>query len=346
MTDPKTILIINFGFIGDVINASAVCQTLKKQYPEARLIFATLPCSQAIAQRIPSVSEVVTCDKVRNIQQLIELWRLAQYVKTNFAPTIALALENNTKSLTASLFACLTGAAVRVGRYAGMRRIFLTQGISYTREELAQNVHMSKMYQRTLQPLNLYNPSESLCLEASEQAKQRIDALLYEHTVTETTEYLIGLCPWSRLTKKDWQTEEIHKFSQALSSAFGTYKLVLVGDEASVLKMQNLPEQLIDLRGKTSLDELVALIAKLDILITVDTGPMHIAYALNKPTIALFFEHIFKRWGPQNSDARFKILYSTEKSKITSEKVIVAVQEMLSLLSDREVPLQQTSESG
>ena len=68
----------------------------------------------------------------------------------------------------------------------------------------------------------------------------------------------------------------------------------------------------LDLTCKTNIPQLGALIDRFKILITVDTGPAHIAYALKKPSITLFFQNIINLWGPLNKDIN-KVILSENK---------------------------------
>ena len=71
----KTIAIINLGYIGDLINTSPVCLELKKNYPDSKLIFITIPASAETAKCIPGVEKVIIYDKKNQHKGLINLFK-------------------------------------------------------------------------------------------------------------------------------------------------------------------------------------------------------------------------------------------------------------------------------
>ncbi|MGD8368803.1 MAG: glycosyltransferase family 9 protein [Desulfobacterales bacterium] len=71
---------------------------------------------------------------------------------------------------------------------------------------------------------------------------------------------------------------------------------------------QGIKSRVINLAGKTSLDSLVYVLEKVDLLITNDSGPMHIAAALKKPLVALFSNGYPAVFGPYGDSIRFRIL--------------------------------------
>ncbi len=67
---------------------------------------------------------------------------------------------------------------------------------------------------------------------------------------------------------------------------------------------------MLNMLGKTTLQEVGALIESCDVVVTADTGSLHIALALNKPVVALFGPTDPKLWGPLTGD--FKVLVNDE----------------------------------
>jgi len=103
----------------------------------------------------------------------------------------------------------------------------------------------------------------------------------------------IGLNPGATYgSAKRWYPKEFAKTANELSKKYG-YQVIIFGgpNEVDIAKEieKNLDiKEYINLAGKTSIDELIQKIAGLDLFITNDSGPMHIAAAYQVPTIALF----------------------------------------------------------
>jgi ADP-heptose:LPS heptosyltransferase len=87
------------------------------------------------------------------------------------------------------------------------------------------------------------------------------------------------------------------------------HSIVLIGNktESEYVKMiydqidPSLQSKVLDMSGKQSIDELFALIARADLVVTNDTGPMHVAFALQRPTVALFGPASPAQFGKSNN---------------------------------------------
>ena len=80
-------------------------------------------------------------------------------------------------------------------------------------------------------------------------------------------------------------------------------------------------QEFLDLSEKTTIPQLAALISRFKAFITTDTGPMHFAYALRIPTIALFYHHVAQKWGPKYYDIN-RVIYGQNMETIQAERVI------------------------
>lgn len=111
----------------------------------------------------------------------------------------------------------------------------------------------------------------------------------------------IGLLPCSRRAEKNWPVDRFAETARALRERTGSSFAVLGSPAdaepcAELVRRIGLSAQ--NLCGRTTLVELVGLIHALDLLITVDSGPMHIAAAVGTPTVALFGPTDPVRTGP------------------------------------------------
>ena len=102
---------------------------------------------------------------------------------------------------------------------------------------------------------------------------------------------LIGLHPAARDATRRWALERFAVVAAELVRRYGG-TIVILGDAQEQAVGEKLVGKLmgpcLNLEGKTSLVELGAVIAQLSLLVTNDTGPAHIAYALGTPTVTIF----------------------------------------------------------
>ncbi len=122
----------------------------------------------------------------------------------------------------------------------------------------------------------------------------------------------IGIHPAARDRTRRWPLERFAQAARRLQQRFGGTVLIL-GEErdryaaAGALESQNV--SFLNLAGRTSLAELLGIVCRLDLLITNDTGPAHIGYVLNVPTVAIFGGGDPNRNGPLNPGPRRILAY-------------------------------------
>jgi len=105
-------------------------------------------------------------------------------------------------------------------------------------------------------------------------------------------ELKVGVAPGSIWGTKRWPAHYFSRFIDMMRAEREEARFVLVGgpgDVGTAAAVKDKAEvDVLDLSGKTGIEEMVGLIRKLDILVTNDTGPMHVAAALGIPVVAIF----------------------------------------------------------
>jgi lipopolysaccharide heptosyltransferase II len=113
---------------------------------------------------------------------------------------------------------------------------------------------------------------------------------------------LIALQPGTRWQTKRWQTGNFAELVRLTSERFPATRFVIFGDAGDKplgeIISRVLPERCLNLCGETSLSEMVEWLRLCDLMVTNDTGPMHVAAALGKPVVALFGPTEPRRTGP------------------------------------------------
>lgn len=118
----------------------------------------------------------------------------------------------------------------------------------------------------------------------------------------------IGLLPCSRWKTKNWPPEHFASVAQALSESASVYLFGAPEDRDVCRRIAaSAGPGINDLCAKTSLIELGGWLAAMDLVITVDSGPMHMAAASGTPVLAIFGATDHRRTGPYGS--RNRILY-------------------------------------
>lgn len=285
----KKILVINLAFIGDVLLTTPVIRALREQYPDAIIDMLVVPVAEPIARLNPYVNHVFVYDKRGRHKKLSQLWQLIRMlrrekydltVSTNFA-------------LRGAMVAWASGARWRAGYDAQHAGWFLTHAAASYRPVVR---HETENQLDVLKPLGITSQDTSLVLQINPLDRQAL------HDIVKRTpgKSLAVLCPAGSYPQKSWTPEGYAALLRAIAPQADC---CLIGGR----KEQQYLELINGRSGNTAqvfggtltLGQSAALIATADLLITVDTGPLHIAQAVGTPVLALFGPTDPKGWGPR-----------------------------------------------
>jgi heptosyltransferase II len=283
---PKNIIVRMPNWIGDLVMATPVLSDLRRAYPEASI---TAMC------RFP------LCDLLREDEEIDELFcfsKISGFGRRNEKRNIIEKLRKGNYDLGILLTHSFSSAwwfwqgrvSNRLGYECNGRRLLLTHGIPLLHEEI-QNQHLVLTYKMLLQPLGIPLSETAPRLFLKEEEIEQARNLLHHHGVKED-QLIVGINPGATYgSAKCWLPERFRDVTERLL-VDPSIAIVYFGDQAtaSLVKeiCKGLSPRVVNLAGVTSLRELSSLIALCDVLLTNDSGPMHIADALGTPIVALF----------------------------------------------------------
>ena len=271
--NPKSILIIERLFLGDLIAATPTIRAVKQRYPNAKLSVLVHPKMKDVLLGNPNVNEIITD------------------VKKSYDLAIILHPGLDWGSFKASL------KIIKSKFRMGSTKVGLREGKGYFLHR--KTFPTFKLKHKIDDNLDVIKPikPKSRTLELHTQIKPK-----YKNTI------IIHATPQHESHKWD----EV-KFAQLADKLKG--KIVFTGAEKDKSYNEKIislmKSKAINLAGKTSIQELFALVKDSKQVISVDTGIMHIAAAFNKPSIALFGAGNPKIWRPYSSKA--KVIFKKNK---------------------------------
>jgi heptosyltransferase-2 len=170
-----------------------------------------------------------------------------------------------------------------------LRNIFLTEVLKRGKEICS--VHQVHYYKKLLEPFGKAEFPEFPSLILHEAEREWANNFI-KAKINKSYSFIIGLNPGSTFgIAKQWLPERFEELARRLISSHNC-KIVLFGDSSTsdlAIKINSgLNNMAIDATGKTSVLQLAALIERCDVMITNDTGPMHIACAVGTPVVAVF----------------------------------------------------------
>jgi ADP-heptose:LPS heptosyltransferase len=146
-------------------------------------------------------------------------------------------------------------------------------------------------YLRLLETINIFTDDTSKKLYYSSEAGKKRDSLFLENDIN-TKDLIVGISPSAGNKIKKWPEDRFAQVADYLIEKYQAKILIIGGpndreESREMLKNIKNTGNVIDLTGKLSVEELKALVSKLKLFISVDTGPIYIAEAFSVPTVDL-----------------------------------------------------------
>ncbi len=284
-------------WLGDFLMATPILTDLREALPDSKITVMVKRNFASLLSADSRIDELFLFEKPhsffarreedRNIRKKIEL---GQY-------DAGLLLTN---SFSSAWWFYQGKIPMRIGYADHFRKILLTHPME------KEDLHQYRQYKRLLAPLGIEESTTlpSIVLPPKEiiKGKKWLSSLGVEEKGT-----IIGIAPSSAYgPAKCWPEENFRALTKRLLEDETLY-LLFFGTASDSPLIERITHQLgnraINLAGRTTLVELSAMIFLSHILITNDSGPMHIASALQKPTLALFGSTNPDKTGPVNSHA-------------------------------------------
>jgi lipopolysaccharide heptosyltransferase II len=296
--DVRRVLLLRLERIGDLIMVLDAIEDARRAWPGAAIDLAVGRWNEPIARLIPGLSSVLIADaawlargaarqETRGLGAIGRDWRSHHYdIVINFEPDIR-----------SNYLAWRVGAPIRAGYDTGGGGSFLTDVRPYDpSQHVSTNARalIARVAGRSV-PAVAANAGPRLTPPA--EAIARAEALL-----GGATRPIVGVHAAGGRESKQWHLDRFAAVARELAGQRHA-TIVLTGgpdDRAQVDHVKALLRdvRVIDTAGQLDLPATAALLARLDVLVTGDTGPMHLAAAMATPVVALFGPSNPARYGP------------------------------------------------
>lgn len=282
---PKNIIVRMPNWIGDLVMATPVLSDLRKAYPNAHITAMSRYPLCELLEEDPEINELFCFSKASGFgrrsekRNIIEKLRKGKY-------DLGILL---THSFSSAWWFWQGKVTNRLGYECNGRRLLLTQSVPLP--ENIQNQHLVVTYKSLLHPLGISLSDTPPRIFLAEKEVEEAQTFLKRHGIPKSG-LIVGINPGATYgSAKCWLSERFREVTQRLLRDKELH-VVYFGDSAtaSLVKeiCQGLSSRVINLAGLTSLRQLASLISLCDVLLTNDSGPMHIADALGTPIVALF----------------------------------------------------------
>jgi heptosyltransferase-2 len=271
---------------------------LRKNYPKAHISVLARPWVEPVFSGNPAVDEIISCGSTGRNSSILDKIVLAKSLK-NKKFDLALLFPNSFES---ALITWLARIPRRVGYATDARRLILTLPVSVpenrrNRHEIFYYLnlvdHISRLRFNTCSKNEgVRKERTGLFLEVPAQGESGARRMLTQMGLDQGM-LLVGFNPGAAYgPAKCWPVEKFVSLGKALVERFKDCHILVFGTnkEESVAEdiCGSIGEMGRNLAGKTSLAEAMGLISNLDLLVTNDSGLMHVGAALGIPLVAIF----------------------------------------------------------
>lgn len=293
-TIPQRILVVRTDRIGDVVLSLPVVDNLKRAFPKARICFMCSPLTQDIVLNYPGIDDVIIFDKKNRHKGVFGLLSLIFSIrKKNFDWAVVL---HSTNSINIVVF--LSGIPLRIG-WARKMRWLLNRPLPYSKNK--GEMHERDYNLEVLNALGVPIPSRNISVYPSKAAEEKMTRRLADHGVSEN-DVLVGIHPLSSCPSKMWPRARFETLALRLVRECGVKIAVIGGEKLSFSLEPAVQDMVLNFSGIISIDELIVLMSRCKVLVSNDSGPVHVAAGVKTPCVVIFGRNQKglspQRWGP------------------------------------------------
>ncbi|MDM8551362.1 lipopolysaccharide heptosyltransferase II [Desulfobacterales bacterium HSG2] len=282
----RRILIRSANWIGDAVMTIPAVRAVRKNFPGAEISILAKPWVAPVFENSSHTDHLLIYEAAGRHKGFAGKFRLARDLKSHHFDA-AILFQN---AFEAAFIAFLAGIPNRIGYDTDGRSLLLSHNIRCTPE--LREVHQVEYYLGILEGAGLRTDGQKLHLEVSPEDRHRAGEILRRYGISQKESPVVGINPGATFgTAKRWFPERYAALCRRLQKSVPADILVFGGPGEEALGhriCEDIGNRCVNLCGKTTLREAIALIKKCRLFITNDSGLMHVAAALDVPQIAIF----------------------------------------------------------
>ena len=288
----KNILAVRNDRFGEFLLNIPALRALKETFKNARLIAVVDYSVKELAERVTFIDEIIEWNQGKH-----PLSEKARFINLLKKKQIDISVMLNPAKVF-NIFTYLAGIPIRVGynRKWGFLLTHKMEDEKYLgqKHEIEYNLELVSLVGAKTQDKTL-----SISINGS-----IIDDLLKDAGI-ENNDNLVALHPWTSDPIKQWPLKNFCELTKRLVREQDMRVIIIGGKDELTKSMEffkNIDSNLINLTARTALTQLAALLKRCKLLISGDSGPVHLACAVGTKVLAIFSNDIpgksARRWGP------------------------------------------------
>lgn len=306
------ILVMQTTRMGDVLQTTPLIRGIRKKHPDAHIALMVRRMGKSVAERNPDIDEVIVYDedgmfldlRALDSDRLLNAYNTAEtYIKILREGRYD-AVYNTTHSIASAMLLRMLKIPTVIGADLGDAGQFVLRGQWV-------NYFFTSVFHREYNDLNLCDitrrfikdapPGAGLVLDVRDEDRAFIDNLLARHNVAPD-DFVACLQLGASEENKRWVESNFAALARMLAEKVRAKMFLLgVAEEAHLgeVFLSHAPGIAVPLYGKTNIPQVAALLERANLLVTNDTGTMHIAAAVKCPVALISVGYVhFRETGP------------------------------------------------
>ena len=292
---PKKILLIKLRAIGDVVLSTIVLQNIRKAFPNAKIDFLTESYSKAVVEGNEYIDRVIVLDR-KKIFSLVfwKRWLASiQFVRSIISGSYDMVFDffGNPRSAFLTL---ASRAPVRIGYDFRIRRC----AYNIVVRSRADRVHEAEFHLDALSAVGIPIVNKNLSFALPKPALEF--ARDFRNSQKLHDNFIVAINFWGGWPAKRWPLDRFAALGDKLVKKLQATVLLIwgPGENHHAVELSKLMSEKSILIPPTDLKQLGAILKRCDMLVSTDSGPMHISTAVGTPTVGIFGPTNFRLQGP------------------------------------------------
>jgi len=274
------IVIFAPNWVGDVIFITPVFEALKKHFPGAHLGCILPARCKDILKNNPFVDEIITFNERKEDRSLFKKISFVLNLRSKKYDMVFLLH----RSMTRAVLCAMAGIKKRIGYNYKKRSFVITDSIDPVNKD---SLHKQDYYLNVLKSCGIAIDDHNCKIYLSPEEKSWADEIIKRYT--RGNEIKIGLNLVTNWAPKNWVIERFCKLIDILNPRLANVKFFITsGTHEPQFDILSKKNNVVDLTGQTSLLQLAAIYHGMDLVISGDSGPLHLGAASGTKYIGLY----------------------------------------------------------
>ncbi len=311
---PQKILVVLIAGIGDLVLASRAIRALRNAFPDDQIHLLTSTDAAPLASRYGFITKVWSFP-IRELRKgslvLLDVFNVLLALRhLEFREAVNLyKVGSFSGAIKMGLLFLFLKARVKAGQDARGFGVFLTKKLP---PDLFTKRHFSDAMMDIAVSAGGVPDDRGIEVFWDRRCELKWTGLFESASTAAGRSMVIGVNPGGDRLNRRWDPDRYADVADRLAERFNSSILVLGGPGEEDIARRiaaRMKRKAVNLAGTLSLDDLAYIISRLDLLLTNDSGPMHIGAATGTPLVALFGPEDPVLMGPYTGKGRFRIVY-------------------------------------